>query len=297
MFKGSAVLCNFNGNGNKNTTIVDVYLNVTKYISSYNSGEKLIFNLIGNDEYYNGYMAKIDIYAGDKLIKTSNGLTGSGWIVDLDSGNYTAVLSIPTHPSVSPVNTTLTVNKMTTKISANSITATYNINKYLVITLKDGGGKAVSGVTLNVKLLNSINYMTDKNGQIKIDVSTLTPKAYTGKISFAGDKNYIGSAKSVKVNVKKAIPKLTAKMKTFKKNVKIKKYSITLKTNLNKAIKAVRVTIKINKKTFKATTNANGKATFKIKKLTKKGTYRATVTYKGNACYNKVTKNVKIKIK
>ena len=42
--------------------------------------------------------------------------------------------------------------------------------------------------------------------------------------------------------VKKATPKLTAKAKSFKKSVKTKKYSVTLKTNKNKAIKKAKVT-------------------------------------------------------
>ena len=90
---------------------------------------------------------------------------------------------------------------------------------------------------------------------------------------------------------------MTAKKKTFKKSVKVKKYNIVLKDNLGKAIRNAKVTIKVGKKKFNAKTNSKGKATFKIKKLTKKGTYKATVTYKGNAYYNKVTKKVNIKLK
>ena len=37
-----------------------------------------------------------------------------------------------------------------------------------------------------------------------------------GSITFQGNANYIGSAKNVKVTVKKATPKLAAKKKTFK---------------------------------------------------------------------------------
>nr|WP_294999563.1 Ig-like domain-containing protein [uncultured Methanobrevibacter sp.] len=62
-------------------------------------------------------------------------------------------------------------------------------------------------------------------------------------------------------------------------------------------MKNIKVTIKVNKKTYTAKTNAKGKATFKIKKLTKKGKYKATVTYKGNNCYNKANKKVKIILK
>ena len=48
---------------------------------------------------------------------------------------------------------------------------------------------------------------------------------------------------------------------------------------------------------FTAKTNSKGKATFKIKKLTKRGKYTAAVTFAGNKYYNKVTKKVKITVK
>ena len=124
----------------------------------------------------------------------------------------------------------------------------------------------------------------------------LAPKAYTAKITFNGDDKYINSTKDVKVTVKKATPKLTAKKKTFKSSVKTKKYTIVLKDNTGKAIKKAKVILKVKGKTYKATTNSKGKATFKIKKLNKKGTYKAVIKYKGNKYYNKATKKAKIKV-
>ena len=59
----------------------------------------------------------------------------------------------------------------------------------------------------------------------------------------------------------------------------------------------VKVTLKIGKKTYKAITNAKGKATFKIKKLSKKGKYNAVIKFKGNKLYKATTKKVKITIK
>ena len=94
----------------------------------------------------------------------------------------------------------------------------------------------------------------------------------------------------------KVASKITAKKKTFKAKKKTKKYKITLKAG-SKAIKKVKVTLKVGKKTYKATTNAKGKATFKITKLTKKGKYTAVIKFKGNSAYKASSKKVKITVK
>ena len=125
----------------------------------------------------------------------------------------------------------------------------------------------------------------------------MAPKAYTAKITFNGNSIYDKSTKNVKVTVKKAASKIAAKAKTFKTITKTKKYAIVLKNNVNKAISKVTVYLKVGGKTYKATTNSKGKATFKITKLSKKGTYKAAITFKGNAYYNKATKKVTIKVK
>ena len=188
------------------------------------------------------------------------------------------------------------VNRIKTELAANTITTTYNINKDLVITLKDSNGKALSGVKVSVDLNGAKIYTTDSNGQVKVSTNSLAPKTYTAKITFNGNTIYDKSAKDVKVTVKKATPKITAKKKTFKTSVKTKKYTITLKDNTGKPIKNAKVTLKVKGKTYKAKTNSKGKATFKITKLNKKGNYKATVTYKANKYYNKATKKVKIKV-
>ena len=227
-------------------------------------------------------------------------LNGTNIIVSgLDAGTYTLTVTTiadKNHNSITK-NATITVNKLKTGLTGNTITTTYNINKDLVITLKDSIGNALMDVKVTVDLNGVKTYTTDKNGQVKVSTKGLAPKTCTAKITFNGNLNYEKSTKNVKVTVKKATPKLTAKKKTFKKSVKVKKYTIVLKDNLGKAIKKAKVTIKVDKKTYTAKTNAKGKATFKIKKLTKKGTYKSTITYKGNAYYNKVTKKVKIKLK
>ena len=191
-----------------------------------------------------------------------------------------------------------TIVKLDTQISSSAVTTVYNGGKYLTITLKDSFGNSISGVKVSV-VLNGKTFTptTDKNGQAKVSTDGFAPKAYTAAITFAENGDYLKSTKSVKVTVKKATPKLTAAKKTFKKSVKTKKYTITLKTNQNKAMKNTKVYIKVNKKTYAAKTNSKGKATFKITKLTKKGKFSATITFKGNAYYNKVTKKATITVK
>ena len=86
--------------------------------------------------------------------------------------------------------------------------------------------------------------------------------------------------------------------KTFKIKDKTKKYVVTLKTSKNKAYASQKLTIKVNGKTYSAKTNSKGQATFKLTKLTKKGTFKATVKFAGNKYYNsKTVKNVKITVK
>ena len=70
-----------------------------------------------------------------------------------------------------------------------------------------------------------------------------------------------------------------------------------MKNNKKQAMKKVKVTLKVKGKTYKATTNAKGKAVFKITKLTKKGKYTAKVTFAGNKYYSALNKTVKITVK
>ena len=184
-----------------------------------------------------------------------------------------------------------------TSITAPQVSTVYNVAKNLVITLKDSKNKAISGKSITIKLNGKVyTRTTDKNGQAKLSVN-LPAKTYTAYISFAGDNTYLASSKNVKIVVSKATPKITAKAKSFKLKTKTKKFTATLKDNKGRVMKKVKLTLKVKGKTYKATTNAKGKATFKINKLNKKGTYKAKITFKANSNYKAATKTVKIKVK
>jgi hypothetical protein len=141
--------------------------------------------------------------------------------------------------------------------------------------------------------INNKDYIkrTDANGTaaLKIDLAAGEYYIYTEYNNEILAKNLI--------TIKKASSKIAAKAKSYKAKAKTKKYTITLKNNKGKIIKKAKVTLKIKNKTYKATTNSQGKATFKITKLTKKGKYNAKVKFAGNGYYKSSTATKKITIK
>ena len=269
---------------------VNSTLTVGDIVFDYSSSGSIIVSVTGADG------VNANVVGQPKAVVKVNGTNIT--VSDLDAGTYTLTVTAiadKNHNNITK-NATITVNKLKTELTGNAITITYNVNKDLVITLKDSTGKALSGVKVTVDLNGAKTYTADKNGQVKVSTKGLAPKAYTAKVTFSGDTNYDKSTKDIKVTVKKATPKLTAKKKTYKTTPKTKKYTIVLKDNTGKAIKKAKVTLKVKGKTYKATTNSKGKATFKITKLNKKGTFKATITYKGNKYYNKISKKAKIKV-
>ena len=376
MCDGKAFLCRFNGDTISWITPIPAIINVINYTSTYKSGERLKFNLTADDILFDGFNTTINIYKNGVLIKTVYGLTGEGWIVDLEPGEYTAELSLTDYPEENATNATITVDnkentyivitpidnvkvgqeitihyttnsngtvtikvngqeikdgkftpttagtynltidvaendyytagsnetiftvgKAGSKIIASPVTTTYKVDKYLKITLKDQYGKAIKNAVLTVNLGGAKKYKTDKNGQIKINVATLTPKTYNAKITYAGSNNYNASTSSVKITVKKATPKIAAKSAIYKLKLKTKKYPVIIKNNKNKALKNTKVTLKVNGKTFNVKTNSKGLGVFKITNLKKKGIYIAVITVPTNKYYNKISKKMKIAVK
>ena len=213
---------------------------------------------------------------------------------DLEAGNYTVTASYngDKNLNASTSNTvTFNVAEVYPILTADPVTKTYGTSTKLVVNLVDSKGNAIANADVNVNISGQITPITtDSNGQATMPINK-APGAYTATITYADAQT------TAKINVKKATPKLTAKAKTFKKSVKTKKYTITLKTNTNKVMKNTKVTLKVNGKTYKATTNTKGQATFKITKLTKKGKFTAVVKYAGSKYYNAKTVKPKITVK
>ena len=238
----------------------------------------------------NTYSAKIS-YSGNNIYESSSATANI---------QVNIVIEVPVEnpaPATAGHNGT-GVEKTPTKIIAEGFTEVYNDGKDLVITLKDDSGNALANEQLTIEFNGKTGkYDTDKNGQVKLPTASLVAGSYVAKISFAGDDNLKGSSANANVVIKKA----SVKMTTSKKKLKLKskrKFTVTLKNNKNAVMKGVKVSIKIKGKlSIVVKTNSKGKAVFKLSKLTKKGKYKAVITYSGDNCYNGAVKTVKIKIK
>ncbi len=235
------------------------------------------------------------------VITINNLVGGNNNITIAYTGNekYAAKTSEPQVVTAQKISVPDGDNALNITAPADSATPTYSINMP-----KDATGNLTVIVDGKDKYTKEL-----VNGSATITLPELSAGKHDINVTYSGDAKYESISKTTSVNVpakstpakkpvvKKAATKITAKKKTFKAKKKVKKYTITLKSG-KKPVKKVWVTLKIKgKKLLKAKTNAKGKATFKIKKLTKKGKYKAVIKFKGNKNFKASSKKVKITIK
>lgn len=231
--------------------------------------------------------------------------TSTGKVIDnVIMKNGTAVLNYKPELNVRYVyaqlnNQTLNISvkmKDESKLIVNNLTKYYLENKPLTIKLTDSNNLSLTEKTVIIKISGKeYQKKTDTKGMINLGID-LSPGTYNAVISFEDD-DYRNQKKTVKITILKNKPSINAKNKSFKDKTKIKKYSVVLKNSLGEPLKNKKVTLKVNGKTYNAKTDANGKAVFKINKLTKKGTFSATISYARDKSYSKVNKKVKITVK
>ena len=271
------------------------------YKGSKIKGENVNLFQIINDDGNTFRFRDVNVTIGNQNIKIEYSRMLGGYVFDtssLEYGTYKLTGSVSKlYASNCTVREGILYVVKKSVISASALLKVYGSNKKLTVTLKDSNGKAIANVFITVKLNGkTFKIKTNSKGKVALSVR-LAPKRYVATVTFAGNTKYSTATKNVKVTIKKAKLKIKAKKKTFKLKTKVKKYTITLKNNVGKAMKKTVVRLKIKGKTYKAKTNKKGKATFKIKNLKKKGTFKATIKYKGSKYYKAFTKNVKITVK
>lgn len=281
-----------------NLPVYNLY--VSDFSGIYGFGGDIHIGLYDNPNYpVTGVNATIKLYnSKNALVGSYKSEVGYNWFVNLAAGKYKASITVDDDCyEIDPVKISITILK-SSFIYVADLTTNYQAGKVLLINLHDSAGKTINYAKISVTLNGGTkSYYTDDNGQAMIPTKSLTPGTYQVTIKFAGDTTYAGSSAKAKIVVKKLNPTLTASKATFKRSDKTKAYSVVLKNNKGQYMKSVKLKLKVNGVKYSAYTDKKGKATFKLKKLTKKGTYKATITYAGTSIYNAVQKTAKIVVK
>ena len=205
MYNGTSLFCTFNGDTTYNSTIIPAIINVSNYSSSYGSGKKLEFNLTANGTVYNGFNTTIEIYQNGTLLKTVYALTGEGWTVDLDYGNYTAVLKLTDYPDEPSSNVTITIKDsltftdLNTTINNNTNSTIYLSNNYTYDNTSDNNFKSGipisrnltiygNGITVDGNNLARIFNVTDPNLNVKFyNINFINGNSENGGAIYQGD--------------------------------------------------------------------------------------------------------------
>lgn len=230
---------------------------------------------------------------GQVSFKAALSLGKHKMIISTLDNNYTA----------SSITRYVTLKKTTGKISAPKISATYKSGKLYTITLKNAkNGNAMYGSTLNIRIfVTSKSYykytgVTDGNGKVNINTSSLKPGTYKVSVS-SGDSGFTAKAATGQIKITKIPVKLSPTAYKEKYNSgKTFKIKVTNK-NTNKILSGIKVTVKVytsakKYKTYNVKTTNKGIAYLKVTQ--KPGTYKTVVSlshayYSASAVTSKIT--------
>ena len=171
--------------------------------------------------------------------------------------------------------------------------------------LLDENGNPVDSVPIKFVVKDKIyDRTTYENGSFNpYNLNMASAGKYTMAFFFGGNDYYNSTFAAVYVVLAKKELKIKASAKSFKASAKTKKYTVKLSTIVGSSADrkahlgaGMKVVMKINGKTYISKTNSKGQVTFNLK-ITKKGTFTAKISYKGDNTYKAATKTVKIKIK
>ena len=189
---------------------------------------------------------------------------------------------------ITPHSTALTVSDASFKWN--------NVNKIVSVTLKDINGNVIPNQSI-VITVDGKNYtgVTDASGVAKIKVTISKVGAFDVVAYFSGEGEYIASTSKGKLTLTKDSTSLTSAGKTYAVTATSKSITLTLKDGSGKVIANRKVTATVNGKTYTATTNSKGVATFKLTLKTVK-TFTVSLKFAGDSYYTASTKSIKVKV-
>ena len=165
---------------------------------------------------------------------------------------------------------------------------------YYNVTLRDGNsGNPLAGKTITFTFNgNKYTKTTNSKGVASLLLNS-SPGTYVILCSYAGDSNYGNYSNSQSIKIVKTP---TALVNSGSSVVNGKAYYITLKDSYGNVLSGKTVSLTFNGKTYKKTTNSNGKVSLTISGTVAK-TYKLTYKYAGDANYSSIAGSASIKIK
>ena len=205
----------------------------------------------------------------------------------MTAGNYD--LSVTTvvdanHNAVTKI-AKITVNKLPSTVSASDIVFDYGFSGTTNAVFANA-----SGVTASV--VNHGEAIVSVNGNV-INVSGLNAGQYQLRVTTITDANHYAVSKVVNITVNKLNTTLISTKVTTTYGTS-KNLVATLKDANNKILVNKTVTVKLNNKVYKATTDDKGQVTFKVPSNLARKTHTATITFAGDDNYNAKSASQKV---
>ena len=185
----------------------------------------------------------------------------------------------------------LYVKSSTTKLSASNLKMDYKDGSKFKVKLTDNN-KVLSNknvkITLNKK---TTTVKTNSKGIASLAVGNLKPGTYKVSYSYSSKSSSNYAHGSSKIIISKVTLKMSAKDLTVQHKNGISKYVVTVKDSKGKAVKDIRVKIKINGVNYVKKTNSSGQA---YQDIGLNIGYYAVKSFVSSSCYksNDVTKHI-----
>lgn len=201
--------------------------------------------------------------------------------------------------SESNATSNITVNQASSIIEAKNMVVLYDDGSKLLGYLKTKTGKGIAKQPISIVFAGkTYSLTTDSQGKFSLNIGKLVPKTYIAKISYINGTEYSSASKTVTVQVKTRTTKIIASslVKYYGTSNPLVAY---LKDINNKPIASKTVSININGKIYKKTTDKNGKVSLSINLPVKsyKTTFKFSAPYYGSSSKVVTLKMVKPTIK
>ncbi|MBQ6627482.1 MAG: Ig-like domain repeat protein [Methanobrevibacter sp.] len=252
-----------------------------------------------------GESTVVPLSEGTASVPIDNIGVGKHGIVVIYSGDDTfAPTYKATSVNVEKLGSSFNVTEGTTFETYAVETAVGEKGALYAFVLRDSNGNPIANATVTFAYKTVVfNSTTDENGTLYLGISTYLAQDALCAMSYLGDETHNATFVAFNFKIQKKPTAIKAAAKTYKVSKKNKYLTVTLKTIKGASRdgktylkKGKKITLTVNGKTYVGTTNANGKVTFKITNLNKKGKYTAVIKYAGSDTYTSAKTKVKLKV-